>query len=253
MVPLNKQFHTQTGFNKRNKQAITKQAQRLAVFWRIPTPRLYWLLLFPPHPELFNKTLRLRWDFPLSTRAYACSLAVPGSRFHVSDYKLRNSLMANLIGVLIIGWRETRVYLERTKTSMEGSNPFKLVCKRSVLFKQCYCVIISLILQETVSQLLKTHFKDSKTKSMCDGWCAWSYFITRVSIFLTVNNDAIKLSAEVLYVFILGKSELTNQCLVTENLMWVWCMLASKRGMLRVWKPGKMVRYKPTKSVDRFQ
>ena len=28
---------------------------------------------------------------------------------------------------------------------------------------------------------------------------------TCVSIFLTVNNDAIKLSAEVLYVFILGK------------------------------------------------
>ena len=141
----------------------------------------------------------------------------------MSDYKLRNSLVANLIGVLIIGWREKRVYLERTKTSMEGSNPFKLVCRRSVLFKQCYCVIIFLILQETVSQLLKTHFKDNKTKSMCDGWCTRSYILLPVfpCIFLTVNNDAIKLSAEVLYVFILGKSELTNQSLVTENLMWV--------------------------------
>lgn len=74
-----------------------------------------------------------------------------------------------------------------------------------------------------------------------------------VSIFLAVNNDAIKLSAEVLYVFILGKSELTNQSLVTENLMWVWCMLAGKQGMLRVWKPRKIAKYKPTKSVDRFQ
>ena len=67
--------------------------------------------------------------------------------------------------------------------------------------------------QETISNLLKLSFKDKKTKSKYKfiSCCVYHESLHAYHVFFhAVNSDAVKLSSDYLYIFVLGKANIES-------------------------------------------
>lgn len=112
--------------------------------------------------------------------------------------------------------------MERTKTraSKTDGNQQPSQTGRNIRSFEELLSMCTFLFQETVAQLLKTHFKDKKTKSTCVSVEHINFDVYPCPMSCLVHSDAIKLAAELLYVYILG-----NPSVLFVSVNFLTCVL----------------------------